>query len=155
MISLPLPLDTESAAYRFYKTLHEDVRLVSNEYGEWDIDFKDDDWVNCTGIDSLVNACIIAIMTRLDEMDYVDLYTGFGCRVHELIKQNKSRNIIYHMEIFITEVLHSMRRVAKVNYVEITDNPDNQDYHYRINFSVTCITDEDVEGELIEESITV
>ena len=155
MISLPLPLDTESAAYRFYKTLDEDVRLVSNEYGEWDIDFKDDDWVNCTGIDSLVNACIIAIMTRLDEMDYVGLYTGFGCRVHELIKQNKSRNIIYHMEIFITEVLENMRRVQRVNYVKITDSPDNQDYSYRINFSITSIMDDEEDGEIIEESFQI
>ena len=126
---LTLPVDTESAAYMFYTNLHEDVKLISNEYGEWDIDFKDDDWVNCTGFDSLVNACIIAIMTRLDEMDYVDLYTGFGCRIHELIKQNKNRNILYHMEIFITEVLTNMRRIERVNYVEITDSPNNQEYH--------------------------
>ena len=152
---LTLPVDTESAAYMFYTNLHEDVKLISNEYGEWDIDFKDDDWVNCTGFDSLVNACIIAIMTRLDEMDYVDLYTGFGCRIHELIKQNKNRNILYHMEIFITEVLTNMRRIERVNYVEITDSPNNQEYHYRVNFNVTCRADEDNEGEIIEESIQV
>jgi hypothetical protein len=152
---LPLPIDKESAGYRFYKTLNEDVRLKSNEYGEWDLDFENYDWVNVTGVDSLVNACIIAIMTRLDELNYTDLYEGFGCRIHELIKRNKSRNMIYQMEIFITDVLLNMRRVDKVNYVNVTDSPDNQNYYYRVNFSVTCIHDEDVEGEIIEESIQI
>lgn len=46
-----LPVDEESYAYRFYKTLNEDVKLTSNEYGEWDVVFENDDWVNCTGFD--------------------------------------------------------------------------------------------------------
>lgn len=152
---MPLPIDTESIDYKFYTTLHEDVRLKSNEYGEWDLDFQNGDWVNVTGVDSLVNACIIAIMTRLDELDYTELYAGFGCRIHELIKRNKSRNVLYQMEIFITDVLTNMRRVAKVNYVTITDNPNNQNYYYKVNFSVTCIHDEEEEGEIIEESIQI
>lgn len=152
---MPLPLDVDSVDYNFYKTLHEDVKLVSNIYGEWDIDFEDGDWVNCTGIDSVVNACIIAIMTRLNELDYSVFYEDFGCRIHELIKANKNRNQLYHMEIFITEVLENMRRVEKVNWVQITDNPDNQTYNYRINFSITCIADEEDDGEIIEESFNL
>lgn len=154
---MPLPVKTDSRYYQFYKTLHEDVKLSSNEYGEWDVVFKDDDWVNCTGIDSISNACIIAIMTRFQELDYSTLYEDFGCRIHELTKTNKGRHTVYEMEIFITEVLNSMRRVKTVNWVEITENPDNQYYNYRINFSITTISDEDddAEGELIEESITV
>ena len=69
-----LPLDTNSSAYRFYKTLNEDVKLSSNEYGEWDVVFENGDWVNCTGFDSVVNACIIAIMTRFQELEYMSLY---------------------------------------------------------------------------------
>ena len=59
------------------------------------------------------------------------------------------------MEVFITEVLNNMRRIKRVNWLEITDNPDNQAYNYRVNFSITCISDddEDDEGEIIEESI--
>ncbi|MBQ2653089.1 MAG: hypothetical protein IJF83_05995 [Methanobrevibacter sp.] len=152
---MPLPLDVNSTDYQFYKTLHEDVKLVSNEYGEWDLDFENDDWVNVTGVHSLANACIIAIMTRLNELNYVELYEDFGCRAHELIKKNKSRNIIYQMEIFITEVLENMRRVQRVNYVKITDSPDNQDYTYRINFSITSIMDDEEDGEIIEESFNI
>ena len=152
---MPLPLDTTSVDYNFYSTLNEDVKLISNEYGEWDVDFEDGDWVNCTGHHSLANACIIAIMTRFQELTYSTFYEDFGCRVHELIKKNKSRNVVYHMEIFVTEVLNNMRRIERVNYVRITDSPDNQDYNYRINFSVTSISDTDDDGELIEESIQV
>lgn len=152
---MPLPLDTDSVDYNFYSTLHNDVRLVSNEYGEWDIDFEDDDWVNVSGHNSLVNACIIAIMTRFTEIGYCSLYEDFGCRVHELIKHNKGRNVIYQMEIFITEVLSNMRRVERVNYVQITELQGNQDYSYRVNFSITSISDSEDDGELIEESIQV
>ena len=50
-----------------------------------------------------------------------------------------------------------MRRIKRVNWLEITDNPDNQAYNYRVNFSITCISDddEDDEGEIIEESISL
>ena len=54
-------------------------------------------------------------MTRYTELGFMDLYDEFGCRVHELIKHNKTKNIIYKMEVFITETLKSMRRVNKVN----------------------------------------
>ena len=37
-----LPIDTEDYSYRFYKTLNMDVTLTSNEYGEWDIVFDND-----------------------------------------------------------------------------------------------------------------
>lgn len=151
-----LPLDTNSSAYRFYKTLNEDVKLSSNEYGEWDVVFENGDWVNCTGFDSVVNACIIAIMTRFQELEYMSLYEDFGSRIHEVIKQNKGRQAVYNMEIFITEVLENIRRISKVNYVEITDNTENNNgYDYEINFSITCINDDDEIGEMIEESILV
>lgn len=152
---MTLPLDTEDFAYRFYKTLHEDVRLTSNEYGEWDIDFKNGDWVNCTGFDSMVNACIIAIMTRFNELEFMSLYEDFGCRIHEVIKESKGKDALYHIEVFITEVLEKMRRISKVNWVEITDNPDGEYYNYRVNFSITCVSDDDEEGEIIEESFVV
>lgn len=152
---MTLPVDTEEISYRFYKTLHNDVHLTSNEYGEWDIDFKNGDWVNVSGFDSLFNACVIAIMTRFNELEFMDLYEDFGCRVHEVIKQSKGRDVEYHIELFITDVLQNMRRVSKVNWVKITDNPDNELYNYNVSFNITCISDEDIEGEIIEESFTI
>ena len=56
-----LPVDVDSFDYRFNKTLNEDVRLKSDEYGKWDLDIDNGDYVNCTGLVSLNNACIIAI----------------------------------------------------------------------------------------------
>lgn len=150
-----LPVDENSLAYRFYKTLNEDVKLVSNEYGEWDLDFKNGDWVNCTGFDSLLNACIIIIMTRFNELNYSSFYEDFGCRIHEVIKQNKGRDAEYKIEIFITEVLNSMRRISTVNWVQVINNPEDQYYNYEVQFSVSCISDEDIEGELVEESFYI
>ena len=151
-----LPIDEEDYAYRFLKTLNEDVKLVSNEYGEWDIDFdfSSNDWVNCTGYDSLVNACIIAIMTRWNEIDFIDLYEDFGCRVHELIKSNKTHNMSYKIELYVTDTLNSIRRVKKVNWVTVTDNPNGEYYNYQVSFSVTCMNDEDnIDG--VDEEVDI
>ena len=141
-----LPVDTESYNYRFYSNLNNDVKLESNEYGEWDIVFDNDlnDWVNIDGFDSLANACIIAIMTRFNELK-IETYEDFGCRVHELIKTNKSRNIIYRIELFITDTLESIRRVRKVTWVIVEDNPNHNKYNYLCKFCVSCTSDEDFE----------
>lgn len=137
---------------QFYKTLNEDVKLISDEYGDWDIawDNTTNDWINCTGFDSLVNACIIAIMTRWTEEDFLPPYEDFGCRVHELIKKNKGGQVVYSMEIFVTETLNNMRRVKTVNWVNITDTPEFDSYNYRIDFNITPMSDADVEESKIE-----
>ena len=130
--------------------------------GRWDIDFdfQNDDWYNVTGFESLFNACVIAVMTRFQELNFMSLYEDFGCRIHELIKANKSKNQLYYMEVFLTEVLGNMRRVKKVNWVQITDNPDREYYNYQVTFNVSCrldeeYIDEDVDTTIIEESFLV
>ena len=141
---MTLPINTEDYDYRFLKTLNHDVKLTSNEYGEWDIVFNsiDNDWVDVTGRESLVNACIIAIMTRYTELD-IEIYEDFGCRVHELIKANKSKNLLYKLEIFITETLNKIRRVKKVYWVIVEDMVDENYYNYQVRFKVSCIRDDD------------
>ena len=149
-----LPVNEEDYSYRFYKTLNNDVKLKSNEYGEWDIVFdnKNNDWINVAGFDSISNACIIAIMTRFNELD-IPLYEDFGCRCHELIKANKSKNILYRIELFVTETLESIRRISKVNWVVVTDNPDNEKFNYRVDFSISCMRDEDISISDLDLSI--
>lgn len=137
------------------KTLNEDVRLIPNEYGEWDIDFQNDDWVNVSGVDSVLNACIIAIMTRFKELGFLETYENFGCKVHELIKENKGKDTKYHIELYIAEVLEKIRRIKTVNWVEVTDSPDDEYYNYKVTFNITCISDDDEDGEIIEESFKI
>lgn len=149
-----LPIDEEDYSYRFYKTLNHDVRLESNEYNEWDIVFNDNDWVDVTGFESLRNACIIAIMTRYTELD-IEIYEEFGCRIHELIKTNKSKNVLYRIELFISDVLDKMRRIRKVHWVHVTDSPNNMDYNYRVEFSVSCVRDEDYDIDDIDDELEI
>ena len=139
-----LPVDVDSFDYRFNKTLNEDVRLKSDEYGKWDLDIDNGDYVNCTGLVSLNNACIIAIMTRFNEVK-TDTYDGFGCKAHELIKDNKTKLTRFKLETYIEEVLRDMRRVHEVNYVEISEDASEK---YNVNFSVTSINDEIVKGSV-------
>ena len=131
--------------YEFFKTLNEDVKLQPDDYNRWDIQFENQDYVNITGKESLVNAICIAIMTRFNELDFMNIYEDFGCRAHELIKANKSDMVKYKIELFVTEVLENMRRVFEVNEIEVTDSDT---YSYNVFFNVTAINDEIVQGSV-------
>lgn len=140
-----LTVDQDSDDFKFFKTLNEDVKLKQDDYNRWDIQFENQDYVNITGKDSLVNAICIAIMTRFNELDFMSLYEDFGCRAHELIKANKSDMVKYKIELFVTEVLENMRRVFEVNEIEVTDSDT---YSYNVFFNITAINDEIVQGSV-------
>ena len=140
-----LPIDTSSYDYKFQKTLNEDVKLVSDEYGKYDLDMHNGDYTNITGLNSLQNACIIAILTRYGELK-TPTYNGFGCRVHDLIKDNKNRMFLYKLEISLTETLNRMRRIKTVNWMNITEDDAHS---YSVAFNVTSINDETVKGEVL------
>lgn len=146
---MTLAVNLESDDFRFYKTLHEDVLLKPDKYNKWDIQFYNGDWVNVSGHDSLKNAICIAIMTRYQELQEMSLYKNFGCRIHELIKENTSYMHFYKMELFIEDVLKNMRRIHKINEISVEENVDNEGFKHRISFSVTSISDELVEGSVI------
>ena len=133
---------------QLYKTLNEDVQLkpVSSTSNHWDIQMMDGDYVNVTGEESLRNAICIAIMTRYKELDYLPLYENFGCRIHELVKANKSDMVKFEIRVFVNEVLNNMRRVQEVNYVDVTDSDSNE---YQVDFCVTSVSDENITGSVV------
>lgn len=139
-----LPVDTSSYDYNNLKTLNEDVKLKSDMYGVWDLDMHDGDYINVTGNNSLLNACIIAIMTRYNELK-MPLYNGFGCRVHELIKDNQTKMFLYKLELSIREVLEKMRRIRTVNEIKITKSDVHE---FTVGFSITSINDEIIRGSV-------
>lgn len=139
---MPIPIDENDKGYRYMKTLNEDIKLVSNKYGEYDMEFVNGDIVNLTGLQSLHNAIIIAILTRYKELKHNQLYDEFGCRVHELIKANQNNMTEFKMEKFIEDTLTSMRRIRKINWIKINQIPDG----YTVHFNITSITDETVNG---------
>lgn len=140
-----LHVDTSSYDYRFNKTLNEDVKLVSDEYGKWDLDMDNGDYINLTGINSLQNACIIAIMTRFGELKDNPTYEDFGCKVHELIKDNKTKLTLFKLETTLIETLNKFRRIKKVNFLNIVEN---EAHSYSVVFNVTSINDEIVKGKV-------
>ncbi|WP_458405972.1 hypothetical protein [Methanobrevibacter sp.] len=142
---MSLKVDTESEDYQFYKTLNEDVELIPNRYGKYDLNFENGDYVNVTGKKSLYNAIVIAIMTRFNELGDIPIYEEFGCRVHELLKDNKSDMVMYEIELYIRNVLENMRRILEVNEIKVTDNPKE---NYHVYFNVTSINDEILSGEV-------
>lgn len=124
---------------------------MQDENNQWDIAFEEtdngNDFVNLTGRESLRNGIIIAIMTRFEELYHNPLYEDFGCRVHELIKKNKSAMTKYKIELYIEETLKKIRRIKKVDEIIITDNPNSQWYAYKVFFKVQAHSDETVSGE--------
>ena len=142
---MTLPLDTSSYDYKYLKNLNEDVKLKSDIYGSWDLDMANDDYINVTGNNSLLNACIIAIMTRFNELKQIPTYERFGCRVHELIKDNQTKMFTFKLETDIREVLEKMRRIRTVNWIKISKTDVHE---YTVSFSITSINDEIVKGEL-------
>lgn len=143
---MALPVDTSSIDYKFNKTLNEDVELISDEYGAFDIHMENGDYVNVTGHKSLLNACIIAIMTRFDELKNNPTYQGFGCHVHELIKDNQNKMFFFKLETYITDTLNRMRRVKTVNSVQIARSDVNR---FEVEFDITSINDETIKGSVI------
>ena len=136
-----LPFDEDTIDSRFYKTLNEDIKLSPNQYGEWDMVFKDGDIVNVTGAESLANAIVILIMTRYGELKTNRLYKDdFGCRVHELPKDNITNLNQYKIEKYIEEAVNRMRRVKKIDYITVTRTTNG----YNVVLAVTSITDENV-----------
>lgn len=143
-----LPVDVNSDDYRFNKTLNMDVKLkrTSDVSNHWDIQMENGDYVSVSGKESLHNAICIAIMTRFNELSDIDLYDGFGCRVHELVKANKSELVRYKIELWITDVLDNMRRIRSVNEVTVKDSDKTE---YQVDFNVTNINDEIVAGSVL------
>ena len=136
-----LPVNEDSIDYQFFKTLNEDIKLAPNQYGEWDMVFEDGDIVNVTGAESLANAIVILIMTRYGELKTNPLYKGdFGCRVHEIPKDNITNLNQYKIEKYIEESVRRMRRVQTINYIQVTPHAVG----YNVALSVTSINDTNV-----------
>lgn len=136
-----LQVNEDSIDYRFFKTLNEDIKLSPNEYGEFDMVFEDKDIVNVTGAESLANAIVILLMTRYGELKNNQLYRNdFGCRVHEVPKDNQIPLNKYKVEKYVEEALKKMRRIKRINFIQV----DDIQYGYSVILSVTSLNDEDV-----------
>lgn len=147
---MSLPVNVDDNGYKFFKTLNEDIKLVPDEYGVYDILFEDtpydNDLVNVTGGESLVNGCIIAIMTRYKELNSNKTYNDFGCRVHELIKANRNSLTKYKVELFITDTLERIRRIKSVDEVNVMES---NTHNYSVYFIVTTYDDETVKAGVV------
>ena len=145
-MTLPINNTSSEDDYKYRKTLNEDVKLKSDEYGFFDLDMDNGDYINVTGLDSLLNACIIAIMTRAGELVDNPTYNEFGCQAHELPKQNQNRLFLFKLEAYINDTLTKMRRVRSVDRISVT----RTDIHdYQVEFDITSINDEIIKGSVV------
>ena len=144
MIYITLP-ETNEIDNEFFKTLNEDIKLSPNEFGEWDMVFEDYDVINVSGLESLTNAIVILIMTRYGELKHNILYKDdFGCKIHSVVKDNITNLNNYKIEKYIDEAIKRMRRVKRINYIQVKPNQNG----YSVVLSVTSIDDEDLNLKL-------
>ena len=133
--------ETNEIDNEFFKTLNEDIKLSPNEFGEWDMVFSDYDIVNVSGLESLANAITILIMTRYGELKHNILYKDdFGCKIHSVVKDNITNLNNYKIEKYIDEAIKRMRRVKRINYIQVKP----KQVGYDVVLSVTSIDDEDL-----------
>ncbi len=137
--------ETNELDKEFFSTLNEDIKLSPNEFGEWDMVFEDYDVVNATGLESLANAITILIMTRYGELKHNILYKDdFGCKIHQIVKDNISNLNNYKIEKYIDEAIKRMRRVKRINYIQVKPKQNG----YSVVLSVTSIDDDDLNLKL-------
>lgn len=137
--------ETNEIDNEFFKTLNEDIKLSPNEFGEWDMVFEDYDVINVSGLESLTNAIVILIMTRYGELKHNILYKDdFGCKIHSVVKDNITNLNNYKIEKYIDEAIKRMRRVKRINYIQVKPNQNG----YSVVLSVTSIDDEDLNLKL-------
>lgn len=133
--------ETNEIDEEYFSTLNEDIMLSPNEFGEWDMVFEDYDIINATGLESLSNAIVILIMTRYGELKHNILYKDdFGCRIHEVVKDNITNLNNYKIEKYIDEAIKRMRRVKRINYIQVKPEQNG----YNVVLSVTSIDDKDL-----------
>ena len=125
------------------QSLNRDVDLNYNTNMFRDICIDENGLVTVDSVESLQNAIIISILTRLDEIK-TPTYTGFGCRVHEYIKTRQTRLQKFKIEKTIEETLENMHRIKSVDDIRLTATP--MGYHVVIH--CTSINNQIVNTEL-------
>lgn len=128
----------------FTSCLHEDIDLISDQYGFWDVNMQNKDLVNLTGASSLENGIIIAILTRYNELVNNPTYSNFGSRINELIKANQNNLTLFKLEQYAKQAIQDMNRISSVNEVKITEEAGK----YSVMFNVTSILDETIIGSV-------
>jgi len=123
-------------------TLNKDIQLVTDNHGKYDFQFVKNDLKVADGLESYRNAVIIAILTGYQELNKTNnpTYADFGDKAYQTIKRNKSKDVIFELESYITEVVTNMRRTNSVEEVQITDSEEG----YNILVKAISITDEQV-----------
>lgn len=134
----------------YYKTLHHDATLEKKENGLWDYTWKDNNYKDASGLESVHNACILALLTGYNEIGrhQIPPYQNFGNRSYELLKKNKDNLTQHKIESYFTECLENIRRIREVQELIVTENIKGSLYTYNVFFRVLTITNEVIEDNI-------
>lgn len=131
-----------------YNTLNKDINLVEKDCGYWDYEMELGDLKIVENKESLRNGLIIACLTSWNYLNRKGnpTYSIFGNRAYEELKKKKSSMVQYKIQQYFIEVLNRIRRVYKVESVEVVDHPTDLNA-YIVKFSVQSINDEIIRGQ--------
>ena len=128
-----------------YETLHKDVLLEYKGNGIFDRKVVNGDFVRVTGIDSLYTAICFKIMTIFNELRDNPTYANFGNKAHYLLKDNLNPVNLVAIRDYTEAALLEMRRVKEINSI-VVDTDNFNEFKVKVTFSVTAISDEQVDG---------
>ena len=125
---------------------NKDINLNDTGHGYFDIQINNKELDIVTGLDSVENGIIIAILTRFNELKKLPSYSDFGCRVYELIKAPATKLNQAKVRNYIKESVNAMNRISSVDKVTLT--PTQLGY----NVMVECTT---INGNLVRTEVTL
>ena len=130
-----------------YNTLHKDIHLTETTCGKWDITFQKGDLQIDTDKKALRDGLIIACLTSWNYLNHRKnpTYETFGNKSYWELNKKKSSMVQYTIKQYFIEVLNNIRRVHKIEDIQVIDNPTDPNA-YDVIFTVQCINDEIVTG---------
>ena len=104
---------------------NKDIKLKPSSYGQYDRVFHVNDFKTVEGLESVENSIIIALMTRLGELNHNFTYNGFGCGVYAYLKTNYSPLTKITIQETLKKTIEKIKGIQSVEHIQIQPNPNN------------------------------
>lgn len=117
---------------------NKDIKLKSLENGEYDREFYINDFKTVQNLDSIKNSIIIALMTRLGELNHNPTYNNFGCGAWSYLKQNNTELAKITIQEEIINTIMKIKEIENITPIQIEPHPQNP-YLMNVIFTVTLV----------------
>lgn len=104
---------------------NKDIQLKPTSHGQYDREWSFNDFKTVEGLESVENSIIIALMTRLGELNHNPTYKNFGCGVYAYLKTNYTPLTKITIQETLKKSLEKIKGIQSVEHIQIAPNPLN------------------------------